>query len=256
MPGLPFWLAEYYQVGLFADVKKTVPLTNSNTRIIVGQFFELLTKNLFGGEYCSNGLPGDIVQWRGKRGDILLEVKSSSKSHIIDMCQIEEYSDLRFPFTNPTVYYVLWFYDLVRIREKCLNSDMLIDRLATSVNAVYVLPLRVVRWFTLSSSYDYHTQWASGKRQKYGRWGVKTYNTLREGRRSSLADAMTLFSKDRQVPPVSTDGLVLRRNVIGSASVMEVPVQRFPLVRVLESKSHLPIQKGEKNAREDQEIDG
>ncbi len=139
-------------------------LTASKTKVIIGQFYEILAAKIFNGEYNNKAVGQemypDVIVWKGFQ-DILYEVKASSLSNrfTFDLGQQQYYKDLintEFPFTNPKTYYSFFVYELKEpLYKTYIYSQELIEGLITHTKACLILPLEIVNqfkdWFVLST---------------------------------------------------------------------------------------------------------
>jgi len=171
----PPWLENYNKRYLFPELLEPddVPLNSAKVKVVVGQFFEALGVQIFGAKYgevngCWKIYPDAWIKRAFKGRDVLLEIKGGGRSYgfLIDLGQVREYgdlqaggspftkeyldipflskSDIKPPFNNPMVYYVLFIHGLSSIKKTCETVPQLIKELSKNVIGAVVLPQSVV----------------------------------------------------------------------------------------------------------------
>lgn len=196
---IPFWYTLYQQTSLFPEEEERPKrLTHSGINMIVGQFFELLTRQAFPearplDEVAEDGSMPDLVLWRAgpKRGDVLLEVKASCKGHLIETNQLERYRSLvqgDFPFTRARLFYVLWCYDMTDIYKRCPYHTQLLDELIECDKSAYVLPASLVGEICDRRGARSYTSWTwgDGSGTTYTRMLKSHHRVLQSGGAHSL----------------------------------------------------------------------
>jgi hypothetical protein len=231
----PFWLKIYNQFDLFNKAEELLGsgkyLNRSNTKIIVGQYFELLTSRIFTGlSKCSSvdRFEYDFVMWNsGKlKNDIVLEVKSTNREPIIDSRQMQYYSDLEsslFPYTNAKVYYVVYFYKPDVRLASCGSVHNLVNAiLPQTIQSCAVMPLSLIKKLIDGKQRSYG-KWSEGDRVNYFRWGALASHVLTAGR----ANVVQEFLKDKSY--------IVRKIDLPPVEVLSAKTVKFPVIFVHEA---------------------
>jgi len=191
MHNLPIWMSLYNQLDLFDSCDKLmdsrIPLTSSNTKILVGQYFELLTSMIFRSAVKCTKLDRfayDFVIWGGekRKRDIIIEVKAANKQHMIDQRQMKHYEEIiaaDFPFTKPKVYYVLFCYAKGKRLTSCGSAYNLLNAaLPESVKAVAVVPFEFMKGLVSKFKINRYGKWGNGDRLNYIRLPMTIFSAI------------------------------------------------------------------------------
>lgn len=150
------------------------------------------------GERVSRRIQPDFVLWGKRRGDIVLEVKASNKSHIFDRHQVKLYRGIEksaFPYHNAKCYYVLYFYDNDKPLGLCGSTwNLLTDTLPNSIKCAVVLPLDVVEDIAKKTPQYTYGKWSNGDREFYARMPWRIGRIMELGHRDLLLDALYLVT--------------------------------------------------------------
>ncbi len=146
---IPPWLRQHTDLFLFDDMKIVAkPLTVGGIKVLIGQFFEVLTAKLFNGTHSVNEtgweVYPDVVIWGNNCRDIIIESKASHTSIVIDSKQYKFYKKLigtEFPFNDPIIYYVLYIHSLKDIKKTYNDTIELTNALCKSVEMCLAVPI-------------------------------------------------------------------------------------------------------------------
>ncbi len=245
----PLWLQLYEQTDLFGEQNISgIPLTDHNTKVIVGQFFEFLTFQMF--DKIDHIKPNDYFQpdfviWNNGRvkHDILLEVKATSKSHIFDKSQVAFYRKARngdiFPYLRPEIFYVLFFYKSAQPLYLSSTAWNLVQHtLPKALECCVVLPLEVIEALCKGSNYSYGL-WGVEGREHYSRMSINITSILRMGKRKSVINAVKLQTGE----DVSKKYMISRYNIEG-IKVLGCAVDPFPVIVVSKNGLRKFLKKG------------
>lgn len=128
-------------IGGYGQEDRIFPL--AACRSYVGDFFEELTVNTFGGQRLKTDSTKDICPDIQIRDTTFLESKSVGCSGAIIVYESRLMKDLAFVAEGNTLYYIFWQHNC-RITDG-MKLGALRDALAVSVKSVTVVPLEKLR---------------------------------------------------------------------------------------------------------------
>jgi hypothetical protein len=182
----PSWL----QTDLFKGKMSGLALTQHNSRVVVGQFFELLSRHLIKGselgDIKEDEANPDLIVWNNGRVsfDLLLEVKASMKAHLFDSAQLDFYNGLgenEFPYTRPRLYYVLWCYHFKGNVSMAGSAYNLIRKLGSCVDSCFIVPLELIINLTNQLPKMSYGKWSIPGREYYYRMAKGCFRLLKTG---------------------------------------------------------------------------
>jgi hypothetical protein len=249
------WAIYYNQIDLFGAKENLYGrfLTRSNTKVIVGQFFEYLTNKLFKNSCRVNSTEDvhpDVVIWNDRKKkmdhDILIEVKASKKGYLFDYKQIQKYDELKtndFPYTKPDIYFALYSYECPQLLSLTGSVFNLLKELGNSITGCTIVPFdvikEIIKWMP---QYDYK-KWAGDNRQFYYRLSSRYYNMLRICTCDSVIDTLSIMSGNSYNV---TEHFKINRYKINNINLEFSRVRPFPLIVVSNNSMAKFIDRGEK----------
>ncbi len=244
--GVPLWLRAWATPDLFGDNGALgAEMANGDQNVIVGQFFEVVVKTIFGGEFTGGNAEGfkvwpDVILWGVRGRDVLVESKATQRTPLICYGQLLGYRKLAkvdFPFTKPEVYYALGWYPHLTIRGRCRTVGDLVGWLSRSVECICMMHMDVIdRIGQLEGTYKFGA-WKGHHPEidRYIRWNRTASTLMKEGTRDAVLSGLKLLGVD-------VSGLIVRSFPAIRASIVGHSTNDFPVV-IVRPKGRKPILK-------------
>jgi hypothetical protein len=232
---IPSWLKQFNSLWLFDELRHDDrPLSKSAKIVVIGQFFEALTATIFKAEHAQppegwEAYP-DVIHWNQNGRDILYEVKASKKGrHIIDGSQIDGYEKMLstpFPFTNPDLRYVLYYYDGITLANFDVVRD-LVSELSKSIRLALRIPFSLILKIKENSKqYDYD-KWKADRRQHYFRINKIPSDLIMKQKAKGLREFFNLV-----IGPNALDGYHFKTVQIRPKRMLEHTTNSFEMIEV------------------------
>lgn len=230
------WMHNYQQTYLFGETNPYVRITAFNSRVIVGQFFELLTSKLFKKYEILSRPNGCDVQpdgaiWNVNNHDIIFECKATTRdAPLIDLSQHDNYKELKdslFPFTDPEIYYILYSYTtpINGLIKGSHTVDELIQNLCDGIECAIVLPIEIINRIVEVSDKKKYGKWQGYARDEYVRFKPSIFRVFKIPNKDSIFNGLKLMGlSEEELKPYR-----VRKYSIKDKSVIDKDVKTFPL---------------------------
>lgn len=124
-------------------------------RVIVGDFYETLAHEFFGGKRKNKQIIEDLglrecePDLENHKIETFIEVKASKYDNYFKIFthQVEKYRSLlmnEFPYDLPGVNYAFFTYNIKEVLKECPNDNILIEKLSQKTLSLLVLPFGII----------------------------------------------------------------------------------------------------------------
>lgn len=224
------WYLKYMQTDLFGDEPDLthIPLTPSNSKCFIGQYFEYLTTRVFPKAIKFNStadVTPDLNLKISKKRNVMLEVKGTKEAFLFDFTQIEKYEDIQNTQFE-TIYYVLFIYKIKSITD-CGSIYNLVRELNSSVQGCYIVPLDVIiKMVSYMKKHEYKN-WTWGDRTHYYRLSYRLTNILSIGYKEAFRDMLFILSDGKYDV---TKQFKISRFMVKPGKILICPITPFPVI--------------------------
>ena len=189
----PYWLDLYKQTDLFGTDKLNRIPSRTEVYVIIGQFFEVLAREILGGELGDvdpvNNFQPDLIIWnKNGESDIIVEVKGCNHKTgygaLIDDDQIEFYEKLEtstFPYNNPNALYCIFYYQCDGIRDKGYSVNKILSILAGGIIDSFLVSVLYMREICSPLKSKKYHGWKTREDQTYKRLSYSAISKHRKG---------------------------------------------------------------------------